>query len=651
MKGTYRKLALVLLPVLLIALLGVVGCDQPKQDTKDQAKKAEPAKLAKKAKDEERFKVPLPPNAACKGADNALVTILEFSEFQCPFCNRVNPTIKKLMDENKGNVRVCFMHNPLPFHKNAMPASRLALLARDKGKFWEMHDKLFANQKQLDKENLLKFAEELGLDKAEAEKAVDGDQYDKEIKEIQNIARTFQARGTPHFFINGIRLAGAQPYDKFKAVVDAELKNAEQFKGEKDIYAAVTKDGKTKAEPPKRKGGNDEKDTAVYKFDLASGADSIWWKGAKDNALITVVEMSEFQCPFCNRVNPTVKKIMDEYKGKVRVGFWHNPLPFHKNAEGASLAALEAGRQGKFWEYHDLLFKNQKALGTDDLVKYAKELGLDGNKIKAAIDNKTGLDTIKKMQAEGTKFGARGTPAFFINGRKITGARPFEQFKELIDEVLKTAESVSKANGGILGDKLYAKLTEKGKEKAEAPKRNNRPKEDPNKVYDVPVDGSICKGPANAKVTIMEFSEFQCPFCSRVLPTLKKIDEEYKGKVRVCFKHSPLPFHKDAPLASEAALAAGDQGKFWEMHDKLFGNQKALKRADLEKYAQELGLDMSKFKAALDSGAMKEQIKKDQDLGRKVGARGTPTFFINGKKLVGAQPFENFKKMIDEALK
>ncbi|MEO1273114.1 MAG: DsbA family protein [Myxococcota bacterium] len=112
-----------------------------------------------------------------------------------------------------------------------------------------------------------------------------------------------------------------------------------------------------------------------------------------------------------------------------------------------------------------------------------------------------------------------------------------------------------------------------------------------------------------------------------------------------------MPFHKDAFLAAEASLAAHEQGKFWEYHDILFKNQKALKRPDLEKYAEQLQLNMTKFKAALDSHKFKKQVEEDQALARKVGANGTPTLFVNGKKLVGAQPAPAFEKLIDAALK
>src|SRR5579871_379368 len=146
----------------------------------------------------------------------------------------------------------------------------------------------------------------------------------------------------------------------------------------------------------------------------------------------------------------------------------------------------------------------------------------------------------------------------------------------------------------------------------------------------VPADGPA-RGPATAKVTIVEFSDFQCPFCSRVNPTLEKIRATYGDAVRIVFRHNPLPFHPNAQPAAEAAVAAADQGKFWEMHDKLFANQQNLTRPDFEKYAGEIGLDVGKFKAALDSGAGKKKVQDDLAAGQKIGVQGTPNFYIDGR--------------------
>ncbi len=168
--------------------------------------------------------------------------------------------------------------------------------------------------------------------------------------------------------------------------------------------------------------------------------------------------------------------------------------------------------------------------------------------------------------------------------------------------------------------------------------------------YRVEVGDSPTKGPDNAKVTIVEYTDFQCPFCAKVQPTLTQILEKYPQDVRKVFKQHPLAFHKDAPLASEASLAAGAQGKFWEMKEVLFNNQKQLKEENLIKYAQDLGLDLEQFKSDLSTHKYKEQVERETEEAVKLGATGTPAFFVNGRYLSGAKPLESFVAVIDEEL-
>src|SRR5262249_27781048 len=244
--------------------------------------------------------------------------------------------------------------------------------------------------------------------------------------------------------------------------------------------------------------------------------------------------------------------------------------------------------------------------------------------------------------------GANGTPTFFINGREFVGAQPYESFKNMIDEEIKKADKVLAS--GVKLDKLYDKMLADAVAAAPTPAPGGAPAAPPT-VANVHVGNAPVLGPKNAPVTTVAFSDFQCPFCSRAVPTLKELEKQYEGKIKVAFKNQPLPFHNNARPAAMAALAANEQGKFWEMHDKLFSNQQNLDRASLEKYAQEVGLDIGKFKAALDSNKFDAQITADSNEGNKVGANGTPTFFINGHQLVGAQPLESFKAMIEEELK
>jgi protein-disulfide isomerase len=157
-------------------------------------------------------------------------------------------------------------------------------------------------------------------------------------------------------------------------------------------------------------------------------------------------------------------------------------------------------------------------------------------------------------------------------------------------------------------------------------------------------------GPADAKVTVVEFSDFQCPYCTKAAEMEQKLKEKYSDKVRFVFRHFPLPFHKEAFPASAAAIEAQRQGKFWEMHDKLFANQAAIGRADLEKYAGEIGLDVERVKMALDTNAHDAQVTADIELGKAVGVQGTPTLFINGARVNDPGNFEAVSKLIDAEL-
>jgi len=165
--------------------------------------------------------------------------------------------------------------------------------------------------------------------------------------------------------------------------------------------------------------------------------------------------------------------------------------------------------------------------------------------------------------------------------------------------------------------------------------------------------GSYYKGNKNAKVTIIEFSDFECPYCSRVQPALKQIEDTYikTGQVKLIFKHLPLSFHKNAEPAAIASQCAGQQGKFWEYHDKLFSNQRSLTALNLKSWASELKLDTTKFNACLRDRKTSQQIQADKAAATKANVRGTPGFLINGEVLSGAQPFSKFKEVIERKLK
>jgi len=159
------------------------------------------------------------------------------------------------------------------------------------------------------------------------------------------------------------------------------------------------------------------------------------------------------------------------------------------------------------------------------------------------------------------------------------------------------------------------------------------------------------RGPAGAPVEIVEFSDFQCPFCGRVAPTLNRVRETFGDQVKFVFRDFPLTsIHPQAHQAAEAAECASEQGKFWEYHDVLFANQRALGTSDLKRHATTIGLDAEAFAGCLDSGRTRPRVEADLAAAQALGLQATPAFFINGRFLSGAQPFEAFERIIREEL-
>ena len=242
--------------------------------------------------------------------------------------------------------------------------------------------------------------------------------------------------------------------------------------------------------------------------------------------------------------------------------------------------------------------------------------------IQAEIENKAPQPTDEEIQDFYNKYKSR------LGGKTLEQARPqivnrlsLMKKQELFNQIISRLRKASKV--AVFLDPPRVKVAEAG---------------------------NPSWGPKDAPVTIIEFSDFECPYCARAEKTIEQIKEKYAGKVRIVFRDFPLSFHRHAQKAHEAAACAADQDKYWEMHKLLFANQKALAPEQLVSYASQIGLDMDKFNACLDSGSKAEEIAADQKAGAAAGVTGTPAFFINGRFLSGAQPLEAFSQIIDEEL-
>lgn len=174
---------------------------------------------------------------------------------------------------------------------------------------------------------------------------------------------------------------------------------------------------------------------------------------------------------------------------------------------------------------------------------------------------------------------------------------------------------------------------------------------DPDRAYDLPLEGSPVKGPADAPLTVVEFSDYQCPFCARSEGLMKQVLAAYPTQARLVYKHFPLSaMHPQALTAALAAAAAQRQGKFWEMHEILFANQRALSPEQIDGYARQIGLNMERFKADMQSPEVKEQVEADRRLARRAGVRGTPTVFVNGR-LLQNRTLEGVRALAEPILK
>jgi protein-disulfide isomerase len=625
----------------------------------DHWKNAQPGTVAAAAHggagDDSDSPIPVTAKDPVWGKRDALVTIVEYSDFQCPFCSRVEPTMQQVRDTyGPEKVRVVWKNNPLPFHQNAKPAAEaaqgvFALVGSDG--FWKFHDLAFKNQSALNDDSYVKWATEAGVKDIAAYKAglqahKWADKVDKDLAD----GKAAGVQGTPAFYVNGVFINGAQPFDAFKKTVDQELQKAQAKVAagtpKTRIYVEMSKENK-KATPPAAK-EDEEKDDTTTVFKVPIGSSPAL---GSPNALVTIVEFSDFQCPFCGRVEPTLKSLRDKYGDKLRIVWKNEPLPFHNRAEPAAEVAMEAralkGDKG-FWEIHDKLFEAQKDLSDDVLIRVAGEVGVSAEKAKRAMTEHTHKKEIDLDADVGEDFQANGTPHFFIDGRRLVGAQPEEKFTKIIDEEIKKAQdTIAK---GVRPTDVYDALTRDGKGPPE-PEKKDVPKGLPS------TDPS--KGNANARVVVHEFSDFQCPFCGRVEPTVAQVMKDYSDRIKFVWHDLPLPMHPNAPLAAEAGREAYKQkgpAAFWQMHDKMFGNQQKLSREDLDGYARELNLDLDKWKAALDANAHAADIDADKKAANEDSIGGTPAFLIvpgsapQGYFVNGAQSYSKFRKLIERAL-
>jgi len=376
-------------------------------------------------------------------------------------------------------------------------------------------------------------------------------------------------------------------------------------------------------------------------------------------AAVEIVEVSDFECPFCSRAQPTLETLRERYGKAVTFRFIHQPLPFHTRAEPAARAAEAARRQGRFEPMKRLLYERQQALTDDDLMAHAKELKLNVKKFAKDFADPTIAELVQRDIKIATALGATGTPTFFINGVLLRGAQPAEAFQEHIDAELAARPTPKTAGPKWILERTLANNPDLhgfvygGVEPSATPPPVSdqdmtvyAAKVDPNR------DGIL--GPLHAPVTAVIFTGYQCPFCKKLEPTLAALQAKYTDKLRIVIKHNPLPFHSNGRLFASAAICARavTPKAFAAMHQALMAiDDPAGSDVDaVARLASTIGLDVTAFRACLDAPATAAQLAADMELASNVTARGTPNTFINGVKLTGAKPMDAFIFFIDKSL-
>ncbi|WP_437968445.1 thioredoxin domain-containing protein [Sorangium sp. So ce260] len=582
------------------------------------------------------------------GEPLAPVTLVVWGDYECPFTSRHMATLEQLKQAyGPDRLRVVWKHSPLAFHKNARPAHLAAETVFRLGgpeAFWRFHELAFANQRSLAPASFEAWAAEAGVDRAAFRASFEQQQHAPKLEQDIQEGRDVGVSGTPTSLINGVFVGGAQPIDKLRPILDEQLRAAEDLRRSgvprERIYAVLSEQNKARVPAPGPPLPPDAEDTTVWKVPV----DGSPIRG-NPNAPVTLVMFFNFQCPFSRKVAPTIDGLMKKYGDELRVVFKHRPLPFHLRAEPAAELALEAKAQrgdAAFWKAYALL--REGTLEDADLAAHAKSLGLDVARAQKAVAARRHAARIDRDLRLADELEANGTPHFFINGRRIVGAQPAEKFESLIEVQIVRARRLVAA--GTPRAKVYDAL-QKDAKAGNPPERILAP---------APTQDNPGKGAKpGAQVTIQMFADFQCPFCKRVQPTIDEIIAAYPGKVRVVFRHLPLPFHKFALLAAEASVEAfrqkGEAG-FWAMAQRLWEDQSenGLGRAALERHAAAIGLDVAKFRVALDSRAHRAAVEADQKLAERLHVTGTPSFAINDYFLGGAQGTARFKRLVDLAL-
>jgi protein-disulfide isomerase len=365
-------------------------------------------------------------------------------------------------------------------------------------------------------------------------------------------------------------------------------------------------------------------------------------KGPED-AWVEIVEFSEFTCAICQPVAAAIASIAQQHGDRIRVVFRHSPSR-NPGSLLAAQAAVVAGREGRFWSLHDLLFATT-GLTRKVIRDQVRRLGLNPDKVDRAMKERDVGSEIDADRALASRLGLTGSPHVFVNGRLISSPISLASIKRAVSGELVRGEAL--LSTGIPASDIHSLLMADAREAIPTRALSESAIKISDRVYDVPLDGAHRRGAASPLVHIAVFTDLECPFSARLTSLLNSFLAGQMDDVQLVFKHLPLAAHRRALAAARAVEAAGEQRRFWEMHDLILEDQGRLSDRDFDDNARRLGLDLVVFRGALESRRVRNRIDADRVLAARLGVVASPTMFLNGRRLTGRPSLDLLESLVE----
>lgn len=583
-----------------------------------------------------RQRVPVAADDPRLGAADAPITMVMFVDFACAYSRDAFDRARDAVATSGGEVALVVKQLPLPGHLLAPMAARAALAADRQGQFEAMARALFVAPDELDRPLLVARARALGLDVARFERDLDDAAVAAQVQRDIALARVLGVTVTPWWFVNGV---------SFKGKLDGQ-RVADLIAAERGNIAALLDDGVARG--------------AVYSHIMAGAArlrvaapdapaaldpDHRYAVPVDDGDLIvgpaaapvTAVLFADVECPHTRKMWRALGRARARHGDALRVVIKHDPLPRHRLAVEAHLALAAATRVGHGEALLERLMGGDGLSGRDELFVEARRVGLVPVQLEREMAAPSTAMRVRDHRHLAARFGVRGTPTTFVNGRPVAGVVHPDHLADLVADELAAATALP-AGAGAIYDRVLA-----GADVDAAPVRPAGPAIDLAARLDVPVaaDDPV-RGVITAPVTVIAYMDFECPHSAAAAAALERLRARHGDRVRTVFKHLPLAMHDHARNAAAAALAAQRQGRFWAMHDWLFAHQATLDRASIEAALATLGIEPTRFARDFDDAAVTDRpiIAAEAD-GKARGFTGTPTLVINGHVLPG---------LVDDAL-